>query len=103
MNPPFVEILENLSVICRSCAEKFESAAAGCEDEARHERFVERAEQFGNYVWDLQEQIHRFGEHRLPERGRLLTTGEEDSKAGNDGRDMEEPSQSSSCLNCIEK
>jgi hypothetical protein len=104
MNSPFLEILENLSHVCRSCAEKFEAAAAGCENEERHERFVERAEQFGNYVWDLQEEILRFGQDRVPERGRFVMSDAGDSAARNSVVETkdEEPT-SGSCLQCIEK
>jgi hypothetical protein len=103
MNSSCVEILENLSRLCRSCAERFESAAAGCGDEQKHEKLVERAEQFGNYVWDLQEELSRFGRDRSGERLRMMISNEEgatDSSEASDTVHKDKPGVN--CLECIE-
>jgi hypothetical protein len=104
MNPPFVEILETLSYVCRSCAERFEAAAAGCHNEESHELFVERAEQFGNYAWDLREEISRFGNDRFLERSRTVML-DEDASAKSDKfvGPKNENEASESCLHCVEK
>jgi hypothetical protein len=67
-----VQILEDLSEVCRECAEKFGAAASVSENEERRERFVGRSEQWGNYAWDLQEEIMRFGRDRFYDHGRLV-------------------------------
>jgi hypothetical protein len=65
-------MLETLCEACRACACKYETAAAFCEREEARERFVECAEQWGNYAWDLQEEVVRLGREPYYDHGRMV-------------------------------
>jgi hypothetical protein len=65
-------MLETLCEACRASACKFEAAAAFSEREQLRERFVECAEQWGNFAWDLQEEVVRLGREPYYDHGRTV-------------------------------
>jgi hypothetical protein len=80
-------MLETLCEACRSCACKFEAAAAFSEREQLHERFVEWAEQWGNFAWDLQEEVVSLGREPYYDHGRTV---EKDVEDGSGDREVNE-------------
>jgi hypothetical protein len=78
MSRSVADLLETLCEACRACACKFEAAAAFSEREHLRERFVECAEQWGNFAWDLQEEVVRYRREPYYDHGRGVETDVEE-------------------------